>query len=578
MTYDTEIHVLRQAAEAEAARFVLDPGELKGRDHITGYAIDAFTAGEDAISPRKEDGKEILQVSTADPGSFIKPEDAIALYALWQVESRYRGRRATTPMFPKQIEKVFSFRNGLPRPALTFRIPVDREGNRSRPQITRNIITATSITPTEVEQRISQEDDQGDFSTLWRMARRLYIARHAGKVRLPSHLEDDQGRIVSKGGKGAVAQFIVQEAMFAINAEAGLLINGSDTLSGIFLNHAIPEGQHEDTPPERRAAQARLSYSTTAHGHLQLGVPAYAPVSSPLRKSVAFINQSNLAFEAAKRAGKGPPYTGDILAYAVQRANTVEVRPTIPGEQRKVVRAITLRAEQLHQKLTESHVEPGDLAHLILGTLSGTAEEIHAAREAAVNYVAQNTQLASAVLDIAFSKGWLRVEHRLVEGQEDQTTPVFVDIANNTYPYGLNGQQVHDAVTIASLFGTITGHNVQPQEPRLVVAGKIMNSPETFLSELCNQTGMYFGYTKQPDQDGKKVIVARLSIGDKIYTERFEGKSTRQALRNAANFFIDTRDLINNPPPLKQHRKKGDKPPGPKVSKRKPERSEETNT
>lgn len=185
--------------------------------------------------------------------------------------------------------------------------------------------------------------------------------------------------------------------------------------------------------------------------------------------------------------------------------------------------------------------------------------------------MAQNTQLASAVLDIAFSKGWLRVEHRLVEGQEDQTAPVFVDIAGNTYPYTLNGQQVHDAVTIASIFGTITGYNAQPQEPRLVVAGRIMSNPETFLKELCNQTGMYFGYTKQPDQDGKKVIVARLSINGDTHEERFEGKSTRQALRNAANFFIDTRDLINNPPPLKQHRKKGNKPPKPRKPKRKAE-------
>ena|GEM_PF-3161046 len=567
MIYDTEIPLLRQAAEEEAARFELNPAELEGRDHITGYAIDESLAGEDAVLGRQEGETEILQVSMADPGSFIKPSYAIAMYALWQVESQYRGQCVTTPMFPTRVEEALNFRNDLSRPALTFHIPVDAKGNRSRPQITRNIITATSITHTEVEQRIIQEDGHGDFTTLWRIARRLYIARHAGKVYLSPHLEDDDGRILPSGGKGAIAQIIVQEAMFAVNAEAGILINGSDTLSGIFLNHTIPEGQYKDVPPKHRAAQARLSFSTTAHGHLGLGVSAYAPISSPLRKSVALINQSNLAFIAAERTGEEPPYTGDILAYAVRRANAVQVRPAIPDEQRKIVRDVTLCAEQLRQKLAESHVPPCDLAHLILGTLSGTAEEIHAAREAAVNYVAQNTHLSSSVLDIAFSKGWLRVEHRLIEGRQDQTAPVFVDITNKTYPYVLNGQEVHDAVAVASLFGMITGYDVQPQEPQLVVAGKIMNNPETFLRELCNRTGMYFDYTKQPDRGGKKVIIARFAIGDKIYEKYCEAESKRRAVRNAASFFISTHNLINNPPPLDQNCKKGNKPPASKNQK-----------
>jgi exoribonuclease-2 len=318
------------AAAAEAARRA-PSGE--GRADLTG--LDVVTV--DGPATREiDDGLSVsalagggwrIGVHIADPSAFVLPGDPVDAEALARAVTHYLPDRRI-PMLPEAIsEGAASLVEGEDRPALTFLVDLDVSGEIAGFEVLRSTIRSRA--------RLDYDDadraivtGEGPFADLLRglsLAAALREIRRtaAGAVRIAVPEVDVRvaadGRIVlERSDPSSPGHRVVSEAMVLAGA-IGARFCIERGLPAIYRRQGAPEGPLP--PPQGEGVDfvaARALRKTMRKGevslqpgaHHALGLPAYAQVTSPLRRfqDLAVHRQIARALE-----GRPPAYDVESL-------------------------------------------------------------------------------------------------------------------------------------------------------------------------------------------------------------------------------------------------------------------------
>jgi exoribonuclease-2 len=294
--------VLVEAAERAEHGF-----DREGRTDLT--SLDAVTIDgpstreiDDALSlERGEDGRLRLGIHIADPGAFVAVGGVLDREALARTVTYYLPDRRL-PMLPESIsEDAASLVAGLPRPALSFFVDIDAEGEIGDFDVTRSVVAARArLDYAGADRQVTTGD--GEWAELLRglseVARRREGARgRTGAILLFAPEVDlrvaPDGEIaVDRIDPRSPSRRIVSEAMIIAGALAARFCIRHG-LPAIYRRQPGPTREIESAPRgiddpveirEVRRSLRRGEVGLQPEPHYALGLEAYAQATSPLRR------------------------------------------------------------------------------------------------------------------------------------------------------------------------------------------------------------------------------------------------------------------------------------------------------
>jgi exoribonuclease II len=321
------------AVEA-VARAAAGRGFLRdGRADLTGVEVVTVDGPQtreidDGLSLETLGGGRVrLGIHVADPAVFVEPGDAVDEEALARATSHYLPERRL-PMLPQVLsEGAASLVDGEERPALSFLVELGPEGEviefealrstvRSRARLTYDLAAARIRERTGPFTRLLLE-----LAEVADQLRRVRTASGAVLFETPE-VEvrvTPEGRIVLERSEGrSIAHLLVSEAMILAGALAARL--GTERgVPLIYRRQPPPAGPMPDvaaaTDPLIAGRRIRMALRRGEAGlqpgpHFALGLPAYAQVTSPLRRYQDLATHRQLA---AVLGGEPLPYDGEAL-------------------------------------------------------------------------------------------------------------------------------------------------------------------------------------------------------------------------------------------------------------------------
>jgi ribonuclease R len=307
------------------------------------FTIDAEHSRDldDAIGIARSESGWTVRVAIANPSAYIPIGSAEDLAARKQGATIYRGRQATKPMLARSIsEDQATLTAGVPRSAVLIDLDVDQAG--------KPVGTRPSLGEITVAQRLSYKHvpsiaaDQA-HPLHQPMVDAIAIARGFLKQRRARGalafldqqqmlLTDEEGRVQHFAAGEMVGHLLVQEMMIAANSAVAEVAARSDVpflyrcheprisaprgLAAAESFEAWFAGGHATTA----AATERLNlitqkarYTSTLTGHYGLNVPAYAHITSPLRRYADLAVQRQLVALIQGTALPYLPYSQDEL-------------------------------------------------------------------------------------------------------------------------------------------------------------------------------------------------------------------------------------------------------------------------
>lgn len=293
---------------------------------------------DDAIGVARTDTGWTVRVAIANPSAVVPIGSNEDAHARAQGATIYRGPTATKPMLPRSISQEQStLTAGAQRAAMLIDLSIDRSGGV--------LGTALSFGHVTVSRRLSYKDvpaiaqNKSDelhapISDAIGIAKSLLQQRRArGSLAVfdPSRflLTDEEGRLQFFDVSEMAGHLLVQEVMIAANAAVAAFA-ATNNIPFLFRSHepriSSPRGAAATASFDAwiagghataAAAAERLSlvaqkarYSNLLTGHYALSLPAYAHVTSPLRRYADLVVQRQLA---AFLDGRALPYTQDEL-------------------------------------------------------------------------------------------------------------------------------------------------------------------------------------------------------------------------------------------------------------------------
>lgn len=293
---------------------------------------------DDAIGVTHTASGWMVRVAIANPASVVaigSPED---VRARAQGATIYRGQAASKPMLPRSISQEQStLTAGEPRAAMLIDLKIDRNGAV--------LDTALSFGSVTVHRRLSYKDVPAiaknsadelhepivDAISISKSLLQQRRARGSLAVFDPSRmlLTDEEGRLQFFDVSEMAGHLLVQELMICANAAVAQFAASND-IPFLFRSHepriSSPRGVAAAESFDAwiagghataAAAAERLNlvaqkarYSNLLTGHYALNLPAYAHVTSPLRRYADLVVQRQLA---AFLEGRAMPYTQDEL-------------------------------------------------------------------------------------------------------------------------------------------------------------------------------------------------------------------------------------------------------------------------
>lgn len=442
-------HELAQAARAEAAAFALPKNWRTDRKSSHGFAIDEPHSPDidDAVSLSRLGDTHMLHVSTADVGSFLVDQVAVARYARRRAWSLYKGKRIVAPMIPRDIsEDKLSLLDGVERPAVTVHVPIDSSGNTGLPKITRDVIRARRIAYAEVEDLVDEEGYESvALRGLERIACLLFSARHNGEVSPEdATIEDEEGNLLDDSQEYDTGQLIVQESMIAANTAMARFMQEHD-IPALYRNHVVPpELLPEIADPLERSqllgSLARATYDPSPRGHVALNLATYTHFTSPLRRFPDFANHANLI---AFLEGREYPYPVDRLGRIAERLQTLalkeagmssEANPRAPRPKRtEQIISPYRKALHLLNRFADGTAGPGELATALFNAV-GTAEEIGMVGHAAAQFAANHIHHARPALNVALDRKLISLRPAREEDNIRGAKLILEDRIGNAYP------------------------------------------------------------------------------------------------------------------------------------------------
>jgi exoribonuclease-2 len=298
-----------QSQEAEFKRQGPDPEDLGL------FSIDSSSTQDidDAfcLTSSRNQGYE-LQLAVACPvlswefGSELDQAVAHRFSSLYLPEG-------TTHMLPEELgTQLYSLHAGQPRPILLLRLGLDAEGNlqETQPRLTWTSLRQ-NLTYAQVEASLEQDQGPAELSQALELARLLRSKRiQQGAVIIEQeepliqlHQEQDQVQVeLEEPSTHPMAQIMVSEFMILANQALALWAQARE-LPLLYRTQDIQlsrqaAGVWQD-PVHIFKVMREMSGSRLDHKprpHASLGVQAYAPVTSPLRRYSDFLNLAQVFY------------------------------------------------------------------------------------------------------------------------------------------------------------------------------------------------------------------------------------------------------------------------------------------
>lgn len=293
---------------------------------------------DDALHVEKnEDGGLLVGIHIADVSSLIKPGSHLFTAARERGTSIYFPE-SLVPMLPPVLsEGACSLIEGEERPALSFLVTLDKEGNVLNFRLARSVVQVKRrITYSEAEEIM---DEDRELALLDKLAVKLQQKRLAnGALIIPVpdvniSFPGDRGIVVDQARVDTRARTLVAEFMVLANFLAAKYMADRE-IPGLFRSQPPPRerlanGVATDlfTNFRQRKFLSKGELLTNAKPHSGVGVEYYTTVTSPIRRFLDLLIQLQLD---SVLAGKGPlftlqefrEYSGDILL-SQGRANKV---------------------------------------------------------------------------------------------------------------------------------------------------------------------------------------------------------------------------------------------------------------
>ncbi len=347
--------------------------------------IDAATTWDrdDAITVTPTAAGWEVTVFVANVADLVPAGSPVDRTAATRVETHYRAK-GTTPMLGAHLEQAATLSATDDRDALAVRLTVSADGDTTLTGISREVLAAGScaaLSHSDVTTALADPDHvhHEQLSAASAVARGLTGRRRAAGAFVVYDLtrglvSSEDGRLLSlPDGHNAAAYVIVQELMIAANAAvAGYAIDAG--LPILFRNHLRNPVAPADvdrladlaaalstvtTTAELAALQGQLNtaiskatYGAVVRGHIGLQVPAYAHVTSPLRRYADLVTQRQLL---AHLDGTELPYTAEQLATIAEALAAITAERDAESE--AVQKARTRRA-------TAAAIADGDYQHM----------------------------------------------------------------------------------------------------------------------------------------------------------------------------------------------------------------------
>lgn len=293
---------------------------------------------DDAIGVARTKTGWTVRVAIANPSAVVAIGSAEDQAARKQGATIYRGREAAIPMLARSIsEEQATLTAGVPRAAMLIDLELDEAG--------RMVDVQLSLAEITVAQRLAYKDvpeiAADEAHSLHRpMVDAIAIANGFLKQRRARGalafldqaqmlLTDEEGRVQRFGAGEMVGHLVVQEMMISANAAVAEFAAKKD-VPFLYRCHepriSAPRGLAAAESFEAwiagghataAAAAERLSliaqrarYASILTGHYGLNVPAYAHITSPLRRYADLVVQRQLV---AMIRGTALPYSQDDM-------------------------------------------------------------------------------------------------------------------------------------------------------------------------------------------------------------------------------------------------------------------------
>jgi ribonuclease R len=360
--------VTAQAEHASQAPVTLQGGRIDCR-HLPLFTIDGESSRDldDAVAIKKTSKGFVLHVAIADVAAYVDADSALNEAVASRTESVYFPS-AVSAMLPTSLSNgACSLNANQDRFALMFELHVDKKGTLLDCDVYEALICSQHRT-TYKEVQAYADNEQWDalpgLATLYK----LYALRRAAKAKRGvldisrpewKYTFDDHGRIVDVAQEASLdSHRVIEECMILANVGATMFAKERG-VPLVYRNHgafcterlpaavrAIQEWEPSFSLPEAPSSQdvyrallpLRNSphydvivhvlcrcmppayYSTDCEGHTGLALPAYAHVTSPIRRLPDLLNHRSLKAALCHAKG-GVRYKEDELEAIAVRCN-----------------------------------------------------------------------------------------------------------------------------------------------------------------------------------------------------------------------------------------------------------------
>lgn len=293
---------------------------------------------DDALHVEKnEDGTLLVGIHIADVGSLVKPDSHLFAAARQRGTSIYFPE-SQVPMLPPVLsEGTCSLIEGEVRPALSFLVTLDSDGNVLNSRLARSVVQVKRrITYSEAEKIMDEDRELTLLNQLAVKLQQKRLANGAMIIPVPDvviYFPEDRRIAVDLAPVDTRARTLVAEFMVLANFLAAKYLADRE-IPGLFRSQPQPrerlaEGVAADlfTNFRQRKFLSKGELLTDGKPHSGVGVEYYTTVTSPIRRFLDLLIQLQLS---SVLAGKGPlfsfqefrEYSGDILITQA-RANKV---------------------------------------------------------------------------------------------------------------------------------------------------------------------------------------------------------------------------------------------------------------
>ena len=290
------------------------PDALWQRPQVQGVTIDGPTSRDldDAIYLEAMPTGAIASIHIADVAELVTMGSTLDKVALARTQTRYLSR-GNIPMLPPALsEDKLSLLEGQPRPTLTVRVTLNHQGEIQSTDIFESWLVSAKRFSYEQADHVCQHPAQPFSELLQRCqawAERLNQERRnqgaiGGQFNASGFWVNEDGAVISTGGKRFHAQLIIQEFMILANRAVAHWFAERDMLA-LYRNHTAraiaPEreqilqallttGSMELIRQKLQNWMNKAEYNPTLIGHFALNLTAYCHFTSPIRRLADLLN------------------------------------------------------------------------------------------------------------------------------------------------------------------------------------------------------------------------------------------------------------------------------------------------